>query len=351
MNALDFKVNHAATSMRRRERAHLLLMDVERSEVKHMAVGDLPNNFRPGDIMVVNDAATLPSSLSGYQQESRKSLELRLAMPLTDDRKDISRWRAVLFGEGNWRIPTEKRPLPPEVLEGDFLEFADGLMAKVICVHRDVSLRLIDVEFMENGPNLWTKFYRAAKPIQYSYLEEDLALWDQQTLFAGPPLALEPPSASFVLTWDLLFQLQSLGVEILSITHATGLSNTGDKKIDRMLPLSEPYRISRDVQKCLIEAHRKGKRIVAAGTGVVRALESWAGKFSQQEWSWATLKIDEHFQRKVVSGLLTGLHEPEATHLSLLRAFVSDNLLRRAYLEASLFGYLWHEYGDVCLIL
>ena len=140
-------------------------------------------------------------------------------------------------------------------------------------------------------------------------------------------------------------------MEILSLTHATGLSNTGDERIDRFLPLSEPYRISRTVQERLMEARSEGKRIVAVGTGVVRALESWAGKFCQQEWSWANLKMDKHFQRKVVSGLLTGLHEPEATHMSLLRAFVSDDLLRRAYREAGLFGYLWHEYGDVCLIL
>jgi S-adenosylmethionine:tRNA ribosyltransferase-isomerase len=272
-------------------------------------------------------------------------------MPLTDDRNEISIWRAVLFGKGNWRIPTENRPLPPEVLEGDFLDFAEGLKAKVISVHRGISERFIDIEFAEKGPALWTKFYRVAKPTQYSYLKEDLALWDQQTLFAGPPLALEPPSASFVLTWDLMFQLQSAGVEILRITHATGLTNTGDTRIDRLLPLSEPYRIPCDVQKRLIEANKNGKRIIAIGTGVVRALESWAGKLSEQEWSWANLKIDEHFQRKVVTGLLTGLHEPEASHLSLLRAFVSDDNLQRAYREASALGYLWHEYGDVCLIM
>ncbi|MEW6737981.1 MAG: S-adenosylmethionine:tRNA ribosyltransferase-isomerase [Acidobacteriota bacterium] len=351
MNTFDFTVNHAVTSQRRYEGARLLSIDVERSVVQHLMVGDLPDHFRAGDILVVNDAATLPSSLSGYHKRSEQAIELRLAMPLTSDRKDISRWRAVLFGEGNWRIPTEKRHLPPEVLAGDFLDFAGGLKAKIISVHQDISRRFIDVEFVERGSNLWRKFYRVARPIQYSYLKEDLALWDQQTLFAGPPLALEPPSASFVLTWDILFQLDSLGVEILSLTHATGLSNTGDERIDRMLPLSEPYRISHNVQVRLMEACRVGKRVVAVGTGVVRALESWAGKFCQQEWSWANLKIDERFQRRVVSGLLTGLHEPEATHLSLLRAFVSDSLLPQAYREASMLGYLWHEYGDVCLIL
>src|SRR5437870_3546221 len=210
MNAFDFKVNHAMSSRRKLERSRLLFMDVERSNVLHMAVGDLSAQFRPGDIMVVNDAATLPSSLQGYHKKSQRAIELRLAMPLSDDRKELSKWRAVLFGEGNWRIPTEERPLPPEVSEGDILEFAEGLRAKVTSVHREISFRFIDLEFAEKGPSLWTKFYRAARPTQYSYLKEDLALWDQQTLFAGPPLALEPPSASFVLTCDLLFQLQSL---------------------------------------------------------------------------------------------------------------------------------------------
>jgi S-adenosylmethionine:tRNA ribosyltransferase-isomerase len=217
-------------------------------------------------------------------------------------------------------------------------------------VRKEISPRLVDIEFNLKGPALWKKFYSLGKPVQYSYLREDLQLWDQQTLFSGPPVALEPPSASFSLTWNLLFKLQKAGVEVLPLTHATGISNTGDLAIDKQLPFPETYRISIEVQKRLIEAKKEGRALVAVGTGAVRALESWGGKSNSGEWTWTEIKLTKNFKRKIVSGLLTGLHEPEASHLDMLESFAPETLLRKAYEEASLRGYLWHEYGDVCLV-
>src|SRR4051812_19892517 len=119
MKAIEFKVHHATSSHRRLEQSRLLSVNVNSSSVKHLSMRDLPDLFHEGDVLVVNDAGTLPSSLSGSLRKTKAPLELRLAMSLSAHRREISSWRGVLFGEGDWHTPTEKRPSPPEVFVGD----------------------------------------------------------------------------------------------------------------------------------------------------------------------------------------------------------------------------------------
>jgi S-adenosylmethionine:tRNA ribosyltransferase-isomerase len=197
---------------------------------------------------------------------------------------------------------------------------------------------------------LWTKFYAAARPIQYSYLKHGLELWDQQTIFSGVPAAIEPPSASFVFSWDLLFQLRAAGVDVAPLTHGTGISNTGDPAIDAQLPFPERFRIPHATQRAVWRARNRGGRVIAVGTGVVRALESWGGGADSAGWRWTDLKLRADSPLKVVDGVLTGMHEPGASHIDLLQAFISKERLQDAYTRASERGFLWHEYGDVCLI-
>src|SRR5262249_20648290 len=158
--------------------------------------------------------------------------------------------------------------------------------------------------------------------------------WDQQTLFSGPAVALEPPSASFSLTWDLVFRLQQQGVELLKLTHATGLSHTGDEAIDRRLPLPERYRLSSVAQRRLRELSSEQRPIIAVGTGVVRALESWAGRMLSPDWAETDLRIEPQYPLRIVSGLLTGLHDAHASHMDMLQAFVPAPALERAYEQA-----------------
>lgn len=345
---MNIAIKNAVTSARRLDESRLLVIQDGAIHTSH--VGDLPLNLSAGDLLVVNDAATLPSSLQGTHVRTGSPVEIRLMEGFCSE-CGIQRWRAVAFGVGDWRTPTERRASPPDFELGDRLEFAAGLSAVVEKVHATISRRLISFHFEDSGLRLWTKFYAAARPIQYSYLREELALWDQQTIFAGAPVALEPPSASFVLSWDLIFRLRAKGVKVVRLTHGTGISSTGDPAIDSRLPFPERYRIPRATQDAVLSARAEGRRVVAIGTGAVRALESWGGRDLGEGWQWTDLILSETFRRKIVTGLLTGMHEPGASHISLLKAFTCAELLDRAYARALSEGFLWHEYGDVCLIL
>ncbi len=350
MNSPTF--NPAKSSARRRD-ARLLLLNAELGEIRHDSVGSLAAAMSEGDMLVVNDAATMPSSFPGFHERTGRQIELRLAVNLAADPGDVSTWLAVLFGEGDWHDKTEARPNPPCLQEGDRLLLEHGLVA---CVtgHSEQCSRLIEIAFEGTGDELWGDLYRAGHPVQYSYLEEELQPWDQQTIFAGAPLAVEPPSSGFHLTWDLVFGLQNAGVELVAITHGTGLSTTGDDQLDAVLPLPERSMISDGAAEAINRANQAGRRIYAMGTGVTRALESSAGGNSGVVTAGSfvsLLRILSDYTPKVVDGLITGIHEPGSSHLNLLGSFVPKVLLERGYSEAVSRGYLGHEYGDVSLVV
>jgi len=338
-------LRNATSSQRRLEDTSLLILNQNQNQLAH--IGDLPHHLKRGDVLVVNDAATLPSSLSGLHHRTQRKIEMRLVMPLSSD--GYQRWRAVLFGEGDWRTPTENRPLPPPLESGDQLEFSSGLVAHIEKVHTSISSRLISIAF--ESENALAQIYSAGRPIQYSYLKETLAIWDQQTIFAGPPVALEPPSASFALSWSMLIRLRASGIAVVSLTHGTGISSTGDDEIDKRLPFPERYRIPQETQEAILRARKSGARVIAVGTGVVRALESWAGERIDSDWRFTDLKLSANYKRRVVDGLLTGMHDPQASHLDLLRAFLNNARLNEGYKAASQAGFLWHEYGDATLVI
>ncbi len=331
----------------RAERSTKLL--VVNESIEHAQVLDLTSYISSEDVVVVNDAATLPASFRGMHAGTGASIEIRLLMNLKNERE----WRVVVFGEGDWRTPTEKRAPAPKLIAGDQLFLGDFLKAIVTRVHQDISDRLVDVKLEPKDVPLWQAIYRSGRPIQYSYLKEDLHSWDQQTIFSGPPVALEPPSAAFPLSWELVFRLLNKGVHIVSLTHATGVSDTGDRAINRRLPFPERSRIPHETQRAILKARSGGKKVWAIGTGVTRALETWGGRAHgtpvDAEFI-SNLKITPETKLGVVDGILTGLHEAGASHLSLLHAFIAERKLNQAYAEAKARGYLWHEFGDVCLI-
>jgi S-adenosylmethionine:tRNA ribosyltransferase-isomerase len=335
----------ATTSARR---ADTKLLVIEQGRVSHRLFNDLPANLRAGDLLVVNDAATIPASLSGVHRATGAPVEVRLASAIDAP----SRWFAVLFGAGDWRTPTEKRPAALFVREGDVLDFRFGLTAHVAST-RPESPRLIELVLEGEPARLWERLYRAGAPIQYSYLREPLALWDGQTVFAGPPAALEPPSASFPFTWKLVFEVQKRGVELARLTHEAGISTTGDAELDaKFLPLPERYEIPEATARAVNRALKDKRRVIAAGTTVTRALESASTRGRVRAGPGiAHLKITPAYDLQVVSGLITGLHEKGASHLKLLASFAPAATIERAYDDAASRGYLWHEYGDSCLIL
>ncbi|MHA2252914.1 MAG: S-adenosylmethionine:tRNA ribosyltransferase-isomerase [Candidatus Kariarchaeaceae archaeon] len=341
-----------------RAETNLLVIDHPNLITSFHKITDLVDFLNTGDIVVVNDSGTIPASFQGIHLRTNSPIEMRLAYTQTSNPSDLSNWMALLFSEGDWKIPTEDRIPPPAILIGDLIDFGYDLIARVDGLSSDLphqnGARLIKIEFLGNQHELWDKIYRIGKPIQYSYLKEELDLWDQQTIFAGPPLSVESPSASFQLTWDIMFQLQEKGIEIIPITHAIGISSTGNEYLDTLTPFPERYWISENAEKKINRAVINGNRIVAFGTSVTRALEDSALKnngFVKAGTEVAELKIDKDHKRSITSALLTGMHIPGESHLALLENFVPIDIIESSYKKAIEMNYLWHEYGDVSLIL
>ena len=318
----------------------MLVLRVGEERYEDARVGDLGRYLGAGDLLVVNDAATLPASLAGTC--SRGPIEVRL---LAHARGVV--FRAVLFGEGDWRARTEDRPPPPALLPGDRLTFSHGLAAHIDDVSH-VSPRLVTLSFESREDALWPTLFRAGRPVQYSYLAGPLEVWHAETRYAARPWAVELPSAGRPLTWQLLASLERRGIAVATLTHAAGLSSTGNPAINRLLPFPERY----DIPDATVAAVARARRVVAVGTTVARALE---GCFATHGAVVAgegetDLVIGEAFRPRVVRALFTGLHDPSASHFQLLQAFAPRALIEAAYAHAERAGYVNHEFGDSSLI-
>jgi S-adenosylmethionine:tRNA ribosyltransferase-isomerase len=325
----------------------LLVVAVDAGAVHDAYVRDLPALLRPGDLLVVNDAATIPASLRARGADTAQ-MEVRLLARGSDDRT----WRSVLFDDRDWRTRTEDRRAPPRVDPGAWLVLGDGLDATVLAVD-PVSPRLVTLRFAQDGAALWSAIYRHGRPVQYSHVAAPLALWATQTPYASRPWAVEEPSAGRPLAWRVLASMSARGVEIAFITHAAGLSATGDAALDAALPLPERFDIPDAAVAAVARAKARGGRIVAAGTTVVRALEGCAamhgGSLVAGEGTTDLLVGPSH-RLRIADALFTGLHDPRASHFQLLQAFAPQELLERAYAHAERQGYVSHEFGDSSLI-
>jgi S-adenosylmethionine:tRNA ribosyltransferase-isomerase len=215
------------------------------------------------------------------------------------------------------------------------------------------SARLVTVRF-DARDAFWPALYAAGRPIQYSYVDAPFDLFHVQTSYASRPWSMEMPSAGRPLRWSLLLDLKKRGVGLAGVTHAAGLSSSGDAALDGTLPWEESFDIPAHTVRAIQETKRRGGRVIAVGTSVVRALEGCAaqhgGELSAGEGTTKIL-LGPGFAPKIVAGLFTGIHEATATHFALLQAFVPRPLLERAYAHAEQHGYLGHELGDSCLIL
>jgi S-adenosylmethionine:tRNA ribosyltransferase-isomerase len=255
---------------------------------------------------------------------------------------------AVLFGPGDFRTRTEDRLPPPRLAAGDRLQLGP-LRASV-----DETLghpRLAALSFEGTTAEIWAGIARHGRPIQYAHVAAPLELWDVWTPIAGPPVAFEPPSAGFALEWRLLTDLRRRGVGFATLTHAAGISSTGDAALDARLPFDEPYAIPPATVEAIRGARSRGGRVIAVGTTVVRALEHAArGGRLRAGPGMATQRIGPDTQLTVVDAILSGTHEPGTSHYELLRAFAGDASLRAAGAELDACGYRTHEFGDSVLI-
>lgn len=317
----------------------MAVVDPARARIRVAPVDDLARLLRPGDLVVVNDAATLPASLA-VQGEA---LELRLLRRLED-----GAWDAALLGEGDWRTPTEHRPAPREVQEGERLALSGGLTAEVTGRHPEHPRR-VRLRLAQEGAAFWQGLYAGARPVQYAHLEAPLSLWDVQTAYAARPWATEAPSAGLALSWELLLALRRRGVAVARLTHACGLSSTGEPALDAALPLAERYEIPEETLAALARTKRGCGRVVAIGTSATRALEAW-GQTGARE-GVTSLRLGPAHALRVVDGILSGVHQEGESHHALLQAFAPAKALAEALRTAEREGFLHHEFGDLTLVL
>ena len=324
------------------DRERLMVVEPSSGAIEHARVGDLPRWLSAGDVCVVNDAATWPASLHGTVATG-DAIEIRL-LARDDDRT----FRAVLFGAGDWRTRTEDRPAPPRIDRATAARFR-GVTATL--APSDAHARLIRVRF-DDAPDLTARLFRAGKPVQYAHVRDALSLFHVQTAWASRPWSFEMPSAGRPLTWSTLSAIRARGVTLARVTHAAGLSSTGDEALDALLPLDERYAIPEETIDAIARAREGGGRVLAIGTTVVRALEgAFADRGALRAGEGVTsLRIGPGFRPRVVDGLLTGMHEPGTSHARLMAAFAPAALLDRAFGEARERGYVGHELGDSTLV-
>jgi S-adenosylmethionine:tRNA ribosyltransferase-isomerase len=330
--------------------ANAKLLFVRRNgRVEHRARADFVSLLQPGDLLIGNDAATLPASLSGIHVPSRRAIEVRLAGRRSLDPTDVDHFMAVVFGAGDFRTRTEDRGAPPALARGDSLELGE-LQATV--EHLLDHPRLAMLRFRGSPGEIWAGLARHGKPIQYAHITQPLALFDTWSSVAANPAAFEPPSAGFVLSWAAVNSLAARGVEFATLTHAAGLSSTGDARLDARLPFDEPYRIPELTADSIRRARARNGRIVAVGTTVVRALEdaAWANGEVAAGPGVARLKIGPETTLRVVEAILSGTHQSGTSHHELLRAFVPGQVLSHMAEQLEAHGYRTHEFGDSVLV-
>ena len=328
--------------------ARLLVIEADGS-LTHAARVGLVDFLRRGDLVIGNDAATLPASLHGVHLPTGAAIEVRLAGRLARGTAELRRCIAIVFGAGDFRTRTEDRPLPPALAAGDRL--ALGPLAAMIERTLDHP-RLIALRFDGSATEVWAGLARHGRPIQYAHVSLPLALWDVWTPIAGPPVAFEPPSAGFALDWQLLAALRNRSIGFATLTHAAGISSTGDAILDRRLPFHEPYLIPVSTARAIRRTRARGGRIVAVGTTVVRALEHAAsfGAGVRPGAGFANQRIGAGTRLRVVDAVLSGTHEPGSSHYDLLRAFADDATLREASAALDAHHYRTHEFGDSMLV-
>ena len=327
----------------RRDQVRLLVIDRATGRIEHTRFDKVENYLRAGDLLVFNSSRTLPASLRGCECSATHGpcMEVRLAERLPDDS-----WLALLVCE-------QGDPFGCGLRAGMQIQFAEGLTGTVL--ERDANIsRLWKLRFSVSGPQLVDLIYRLGKPIRYEYVSAPWDLDYYQTVYATEPGSAEMPSAGRAFTWKLLLDVKRRGIGSAYVVLHAGLSSYLDDEVDRQHPASEEeYFVNRVTARKINQARERGGRVIAVGTTVVRALESATNESGSvnEMHDYTRLKIDRHYQLRSVDGLLTGLHEPEASHLDLLSAFLSPEKIRAAYDEAIARKYLWHEFGDLNLIL
>ncbi len=324
-----------------RDEVRLMVIDRATGSVTHSRFNQIMQFVTPGDLMVFNASRTLPASMMGCGDIKGKCIEVRLAEHLPD---------------GTWLVLLLCRRGDPFVCglrEGMLIDFDKDLTATVLERNKRIP-RLWKIRFSRDGSELINLIYKLGQPIRYEYVTAPWNLEYYQTVYAREPGSAEMPSAGRAFTWKSLFNLRRIGIETAYITLHAGLSSYMDDHLDSLhLVPEEEYFINESAAEKINATLEAGHRVIAIGTTVVRALESAVqedGKIASGH-NYTHLRITAGHQLRVADALLTGFHEPGASHLDMLNAFLPTEHLFKAYTQAVEMKYLWHEFGDLNLII
>lgn len=343
-----------------RDEVRLLVINRKSYETEHSHFYRIAKFLRAGDLLVFNSSRTIPASLFGYGVSAGRTfaIEVRLSEHLPDDT-----WLALLLCQGiaavgssnvSNGIDENDNKLPHgDLPRGMQIDFGYGLVATVNDGDKNIS-KLRRIRFSKSGTQLIELLYRLGQPIRYEYVSRPWGLDYYQTVYAREPGSAEMPSAGRAFTWKLLLGLRRHGVGMTYISLHAGLSSYMDAALDSQHRASEEeYFVKYATAERINKTHAQGGRVIAVGTTVVRTLESVSTDDGNVHagHGYTRLHITANHKLKSVDGLLTGLHEPEASHLDLLTAFLPSQEIHKAYDQAIRRKYLWHEFGDLNLIL
>ena len=313
----------------------------------HARFRDLPRFLSPGDLLVVNNSATLPAALPARRADGRP-VPVHLSNQLDN---------------GTWLVELRPGPAAPARLR-------DGIPGEVITLPGDGSVTLVAPYPDPSATRIWAAVVttgtgtvqdylaRHGEPIRYSYVPDRWPLAAYQTVFAGPPGSAEMPSAARPFTAELVTRLIAGGVAIAPITLHTGVASLEAGEA----PLPEWFEVPQPTADLVNLTRAAGRRVIAVGTTCTRALESAALESAavagaghrdavNARRGWTRLVLGPEHPARVVSGLISGWHEAGASHLALLESVAGRALVGASYREAEGAGYLWHEFGDSCLLL
>ncbi|MFH9350051.1 S-adenosylmethionine:tRNA ribosyltransferase-isomerase [Kitasatospora sp. NPDC017646] len=309
--------------------------------VEHRRFTELPEVLRPGDLLVVNNSATLPAALPGRLPDGTPvALHLSSAQP--DQRgTHLVELRRVVPGTAAAYYPPQESPARPGLRvalpAGGAAELVQSFTARLW--HAELHLPISLLPYLELH----------GRAIRYGYVDRDWPIEAYRTVFATVPGSSEMPSAARPFTPGLVARLAGRGVLVAPVTLHTGVASPEAHEA----PYAERFHVPAATARLVGHVRAGGGRVIAVGTTVVRALESAVAPDGtlQEADGWTELVITPERGVRAVDGLLTGWHEPRASHLLMLAAVVGRPLLAGCYREAVQRRYLWHEFGDVNLLL
>jgi S-adenosylmethionine:tRNA ribosyltransferase-isomerase len=329
MSALAFELPprlEATEPPAERDRVKLMVATRSTGAIEHRRFDELPRLLAPGDLVVVNVSATLPAAVPGRRERDGSAVRVHFSTPAP--RLD-ARWRVV-------ELRTADGGRPVSGSAGDRIALRGG-------ARLELSTPYISPRLWLGRMDAVVEDYLLAhgEPIRYGYVRKPWPLEAYQNVYATTPGSSEMPSAGRPFTPELIMALVARGVAVAPITLHCGVSSPERHEP----PFPEPFSVPPATARAVRAARAEGGRVIALGTTVVRALET--GRTS----GWTNLVVGPERQLSAVDGLITGWHEPEASHLQLLEAVGGAPLLRRSYDAALAHAYLWHEFGDSHLLL